>query len=102
TSERKLGTSAIRESLRSVLESTKSLNLRLLIDAEDDGAVRRIQIRRDDIPHFVDKPRVLRQLERFDAVPVAARKARPMRTTAAHRHRHRAGTPVCGVGWRRL
>ena len=41
------------------------LNLALLVHAEHQGAIRRMQIQPDDVAHFVDEQRILRQLERL-------------------------------------
>src|SRR5689334_3891238 len=41
------------------------LNLALLVHTQDQGAVRRIEIEADDVPHFVHEERVARQLERL-------------------------------------
>src|SRR4030095_538179 len=43
----------------------KGLNLGLLVDAEDQGAIGRLEIQTDDIAHLLDEQRVFRQFERF-------------------------------------
>ena len=57
------------------------LDLRLFIDTQDQGAIRWRQIQADDIAHLVDEERVLRELERLDAVGLQrkrlSRSARP-------------------------
>ena len=47
------------------LRSVERLNLRLLVDAEDRRVRGRIQIQPDDVPHFFDQQRIIRQLERL-------------------------------------
>ena len=46
------------------LGAVERLDLALLIDREDDGMSRRIDIKADDVPELLGKFRVLRQLER--------------------------------------
>jgi hypothetical protein len=54
------------------LRPVKRLNLRLLIDAQHDGALRRIEIERDDVAHLLDQQRVRRELERLAAMRLQA------------------------------
>ena len=44
------------------------LDLTLLTRGQWRGAIRRIQIQRDDIADFLDERRILRELERLDAM----------------------------------
>ena len=48
------------------LGPVQRLDLRLLVDAQDHGALRRMEIQPDDIPHLLDEKRVARQLEGLD------------------------------------
>src|SRR6187431_3264197 len=50
------------------LSSVQCLDLRLLINAEDHGAIWWIQIEPHDVPNFVNKQRIFRKLERFTPV----------------------------------
>ena len=50
------------------LRAVERLDLALLVDREDDGVGRRIDIEADDIPELVGELRVVRQLEGPDAV----------------------------------
>lgn len=43
----------------------EGLNLTLLVDAGHQRPIRRMQVQPDDVPHFVDEERVLRQFERL-------------------------------------
>ena len=43
------------------------LNLRLFIDAQNQRAIRWIQIEPDDVAHFVDEQRILGELESLAA-----------------------------------
>jgi hypothetical protein len=46
------------------LGSVERLDLRLLIDAEDDGVGRRVDVEADDVLHLVGERRIVGQLER--------------------------------------
>ena len=48
------------------------LDLALLIDAEDEGSVRRGKVKADNIAYLVDEWRIVRQLERLAAVRLQA------------------------------
>src|SRR3970040_433742 len=48
--------------------SLQSLNLALLIDAQDQSVLGRVQVEADDVPHLVDKQRVMAQLKALGAV----------------------------------
>src|SRR5215203_2468662 len=50
------------------LRAIKSLNLRLLIDAEDGGMRGRIEIQPDDVPDLFDQERIVREFERLAPV----------------------------------
>src|SRR6516162_7901603 len=50
------------------LGAVECLNLRFLVDAQHQGAVGWVEVEPDDVAHLVDKPRVSRQLEGFEAV----------------------------------
>jgi hypothetical protein len=47
--------------------SLQSLNLALLIDGQDQGALGRVQVQADDVPHLVDKQGVVAELKAFRA-----------------------------------
>ena len=47
---------------------SRTLSLALLIDREDDRVGGRIKIKTDHIPAFLGELRIIRQLERLDAV----------------------------------
>ena len=47
------------------------LNLALFVHTQDQGALRRVQIQSNDVPHLVDEQRVFGQLERFAATRLA-------------------------------
>ena len=47
------------------LRPVESLNLRLLVDAQNDGALGRIEIQADDVADLVDEERIGGQLERL-------------------------------------
>ena len=61
-----------RQDRRAAIER---LNLRLLIDAQDQGAVRRMQIQPDDVADLLDEQRVLRQLEGLGPVRLQGERA---------------------------
>lgn len=44
------------------------LNLRLFVDAQDNGVLRRIKVQADDVANLLDQQRVGRELEGFSAV----------------------------------
>src|ERR1700746_3157873 len=50
------------------LLAIERLDLALLIDAEDEGSVGRGKVQTDNIAHFVDEQRIVRQLERLATV----------------------------------
>src|SRR5437899_2776095 len=50
------------------LGAIQRLDLRLLIDAEHQRAIWRVEVEADDVAHLVDEQRVCRQLEGFAAV----------------------------------
>ena len=57
------------------LRAIERLDLTLLIDAQHDGAVGRVQIETDDVAHLLDKGRVARQLEGFAAMRLQTKSA---------------------------
>jgi len=80
------------------------LDLALLIDTEDEGSVGRGKVKADDIAHFVDEPRIVRQLERLATVRLQAeRHPHPADRGVgkASFRRHRADRPVRRVDWYR-
>jgi len=81
------------------------LNLALLVHAEHQRAIRRMQVQPDDIADFVDQQRIFRELERFGAMRVQRERlpdARHRRLTQAFVFGQVAGTPVNRVPRRRL
>ena len=54
------------------LGAVERLDLALLVDAEHQRAVRRVEIEADDVAHLVDELRVARQLEALDPVRLQA------------------------------
>ena len=56
------------------LRAVERLNLRLFVHAQDHGVVRRVHIQPDDVPHFVDQQRIVRQLERLACDAAAGRR----------------------------
>ena len=81
------------------LGAVECLDLALLVDAEHQGFVRRIEVEADDILHLVDKLLVVRQLEparQMRLQPV--RMPNPLHTGVAQAHRsgHTPGAPVRG------
>jgi hypothetical protein len=66
------------------LAAVQGLNLRLLVDAQHDGAIRGIEVETDDVSHLVDQQRVGGQLEALSAVRLKTEGAPdPMHRTAA-------------------
>jgi hypothetical protein len=62
------------------LTAIECLDLALLVDAQDQRAVGRIEVKPDDIAHFLDEQRVLGKLEALTRCGCSA-KARQMRLT---------------------
>src|SRR6266403_4648226 len=82
------------------LRAIQRLNLGLLVHAQHDRAIRRIQIEPDDVPHLLDQERVRRQLEALAAVRAQAKGPPNPRDTAAAEAdplRQRPRAPVGGV-----
>jgi len=50
------------------LGAVQRLDLALLVDAEHQGAIGRVEIELDDVAHLLDEQRVGRELEGLDAV----------------------------------
>src|SRR5262249_11691902 len=86
------------------LRAVKCLNLRLLVDAQHDGVLGRMDIQPDDVADFLDQQRVRRQLERLDTMRLQAEGAPdPVygHMIEAGSLRHRSNTPVaCTRGFR--
>ena len=87
------------------LTAIECLDLALLVDAQHQRAVRRIEVKPDDIAHFLDEQRVFGKLEALDSMrlqrkgpPDAAHHA----LTQAAALGHRARAPVRGVRGRAL
>ena len=79
------------------LGAVERLDLALLVDAEHQRAVRRVEIEADDVAHLVDELRVARQLEALDPVRLQAEGAPDTvhrRRGDARRPGHRAAAPV--------
>ena len=78
----------------------ESLDLRLLVDTQDDGVLRWVQVETDDIAHFLDEERVGRDLERLDPMRLE-REGLPDAANRSRRHAdplsHRSAAPVAGV-----
>ncbi len=81
------------------------LNLTLFVDTQDQRAIRRRQIKADNVAHFLDEQRVARELERLTPMRLQAERA----PNAPNRHvthvalfRQHARAPMCRVGWRPL
>ena len=87
------------------LGTVQGLHLRLLVDAQDHGTLGRMQVQADDIAHFLDEQRVLRQLEGLAAVGLQGERppdAADRRRTHPAQAGHRACTPVRGVAGHRF
>ena len=81
------------------------LDLALLVHAEHQGAIRRMQIQPDDVAHFVDEQRILRQLERLGPMRLQRERfpdARDRRLTQPFVFRQVPGAPVGRIARRRL
>src|SRR5215475_4343693 len=72
------------------LLAIERLDLALLVDAENEGAVGRGQVKADNIAYLVDEQRIVRQLERLAAVRLQA-----------EGHPHAANRGVGKAGFRR-
>ena len=59
---------AARHHRQDRLLAIECLDLALLVDAEDEGSVRRGKIKADDIAYLVDEQRIAQQLECLAAV----------------------------------
>src|SRR6516225_2262147 len=84
------------------LRAVERLNLRLFINAQDQGMGGRVEVQSDDVAHLVDKHRIARQLEGFKAVrlqPEGAPDASDARGRDAAVPRHAARTPMRGIRW---
>ena len=77
--------------------AVERLDLRLLVDAEHDRRLGRIEVEPDDVAHLVDELRIRRELERLDLMRLEReRPPDPADRALAHpgRGRHRARRPV--------
>ena len=87
------------------LASIQCLDLRLLIDPQDEGLVWRTHIETDNVPDFLDEQRIGRQLERLRAMRLQPERS-PNPTDGALAQaggrRHSTTTPVRGVRRPRL
>ncbi len=54
------------------LRPIERLDLRLLVDAQDDGVFGRVHVQADDVAHFLDQQRIGRELEGLAAVGLQA------------------------------
>ena len=78
----------------------EGLDLRLLIDAQHDRRLGRVQVEADDVTHLLDEERVGGELEVFELVglePEGSPDAAHRRLAHPGRFGHRAGRPVGGV-----
>jgi len=79
------------------LSAIQRLNLRLLINAQDQSTLRRTEIQTHDVPDLLNKKRIRGKLEGFGAVGLQG-KGTPNATdrtlAQAGSRRHRTGTPV--------
>src|SRR5215831_21214345 len=95
------------------LGAIQGLNLRLLIGAEHECALRRIQIQAHDVPHLFHEERVLRELEglgpmrlQAEGAPDAADRAlarsssNPSSRAATNRLRHLPTVCLVSRNWR--
>ena len=87
------------------LRAIQRLDLRLLVDGQHQGAVRRIEIEPDDVAHLLDEQRIFRDLERFAPMGLECKGA----PDPAHRAltqpgplRHGACAPVRRIGGQRV
>src|SRR5665647_2465589 len=98
--------SARRRAGQQRLAAIERLDLALLVDAERDGALRRVEVQADDVAHLLDEQRILGELRVRDAVGLQAEgppDARDRRLREAAGGRHPARRPVrAAVRRRRL
>ena len=83
------------------LGTIQSLNLALLVGAQHQRVLRRIEIQADDVFQFLGERRIVADLEGFHAMrlqPVGAPDAPHAGFADADRRRHGARAPVSGVG----
>lgn len=87
------------------LRALQHLDLRLLVDREDDRIRRRRHVQPDDHPNLFHELRIRRDLETFGAMRLQSERppdAADHRVTDARRLGHRPGAPVRLAGRRRL
>ena len=75
------------------LNAVERLDLRLFVDAQHQGAVGWVEVELNDVAHLVDKQRIGRQLEGFDAVRLQSEGAK---CAPRSRSRYRCAAPCCG------
>jgi hypothetical protein len=81
------------------------LDLRLLVYAQHQRAIGWCEVQANHVAHLLDESRIRGELERVGLMRAQAEGAPDARhRSLAHARaaRHRAGAPVCGVGWRLL
>src|SRR5437867_7008284 len=83
------------------LRAIQRLNLGLLVHAQHDRAIRRIQVEPDDVPPLLDQERARRQLDALAAVRAQAEGPPNPRDTAAAGGRPASPATACSSGWRR-
>jgi len=85
------------------LGAVERLDLALLIDRQDDGVSRRVDVETDHITQLVDKLGIVGELELLDLVrpkPVRAPDALDGADADPHGLRHHRAGPVCDLEWR--
>ena len=85
------------------LGAVEGLDLALLVDGQNDGVSRRVDIETDHIAQFVDKPGIGGELELLDLVrpkTMGAPDALDRANADARRLRHHGAGPVCGLAGR--
>ena len=87
------------------LGAFERLNLRFLVDAQDDRVVRWVHVQANNVAHLFDKLWVLRETKRFRAVRL--KPERPPNTSNRRMAQpkmfgHRARTPMSSSLWSRL
>jgi hypothetical protein len=95
----RLATSGIDR--QALLRAVECLNLALLIDAEDQGVFRRVEVKTNDIDQLLRESRVVAHLEGPDQVrlqPIGAPDAADHRGIGPQHISERACAPMGGVG----
>lgn len=87
------------------LTAVQRLDLRLLVHAENDGVLRRRDIKPHDIAHLGHEVWITREFKRLHPMGLQS-KGPPDALHRRHRQsaalRHATGTPACGVLWKAL